>query len=303
MIEPESHHRASAGERSVAELPAFAASAWQMSTGERSALEGLLCQLKPRLAIEIGTAEGGSLSRIAAHSGEVHSFDLVEPQLPVAELDHVYIHGGDSHELLPAMLAELAEEGRNVDFVLVDGDHSSDGVRRDLEDLLDSPAVRETVIVIHDINNPTVRAGVDAVRYAAYPKVAHVELDCVPGYVFAMPSLRHELWGGLGLIRVDVQRHSYDGASPMQQLYYPAQPLLEEMRDLLVDREQQEAAASESGLEVDVDEIERLRHELGLALALAERHERTANGLIGSLSWRITRPLRRLKMVVQSIRR
>ena len=43
-------------------------SAWQMSYGERAGLEGVLSQLKPALAVEIGTAEGGSLARIAARS-------------------------------------------------------------------------------------------------------------------------------------------------------------------------------------------------------------------------------------------
>ncbi len=38
---------------------------WQMSFGERAAFEGLLAQVKPRVAIEIGTAEGGSLKRLA----------------------------------------------------------------------------------------------------------------------------------------------------------------------------------------------------------------------------------------------
>jgi len=57
-----------------------------MSFGERAALEGILSQLTPDLALELGTAEGGSLERLAHHSAEVHSFDLVAPSLPVAEL-------------------------------------------------------------------------------------------------------------------------------------------------------------------------------------------------------------------------
>jgi hypothetical protein len=55
----------------------------QMSFGERAALEGILAQLRPRLAIEIGTAEGGSLSRIADYSAEVHSIDLTHDELSV----------------------------------------------------------------------------------------------------------------------------------------------------------------------------------------------------------------------------
>src|SRR4051812_27377118 len=54
---------------------------WQMSPGERAAFEGVLAQLQPRLAIEIGTAEGGSLERIAANSADVHAVDLTDERL------------------------------------------------------------------------------------------------------------------------------------------------------------------------------------------------------------------------------
>ena len=83
------------------DLAMLSAGPWQMTIGERAGLEGVLAQLRPRLAIEIGTAEGGSLTRVAAYSDEVHSFDLVDPRLPVAELDHVHLHIGDGHLLLP----------------------------------------------------------------------------------------------------------------------------------------------------------------------------------------------------------
>ena len=39
-----------------------------MSFGERAALEGVVAQVRPRLAVEIGTAAGGSLARIARYS-------------------------------------------------------------------------------------------------------------------------------------------------------------------------------------------------------------------------------------------
>ena len=176
---------------------------WQMSHGERAAVEGVLAALKPSLAIEIGSAEGASLRRVAAYAVEVHSFDLDEPTLP--QPGNVVLHTGDSHELLPLFLAELAEAERNVDFALVDGDHAAEGVRRDIEDLLDSPAVHRTAILIHDTANEQVRGGIEAVRFAAWPKVAHVELDWVPGQLLAEPALRNELWFGLGLVVVDTR--------------------------------------------------------------------------------------------------
>lgn len=101
---------------------------WQMRFGERFALEGVLATLKPRLAIEIGTAQGGSLRRIASHCQEVHSFDIL-PDIDGLEdeLPNVRTHVGDSAVLVPQFLAGLEHEGREVDFVLVDGDHSAAG--------------------------------------------------------------------------------------------------------------------------------------------------------------------------------
>lgn len=175
---------------------------WQMSWGERFALEGLLSQLRPRLAIEIGTAEGGSLMRIAEHCGEVHALDLVRTEAAVP--GNVELHVGDSRELLPALLAGLADRGRNVDFALVDGDHSADGVRADLRCLLASPAVGKTVIVCHDTMNEETRAGIEAASPKDFEKVRLVELDLLPGYMGRLEPFTGQLWGGLGLIVVDV---------------------------------------------------------------------------------------------------
>ena len=203
----------------------------QMSLGERAALEGVLAALKPRLAIEIGTAEGGSLRRIAEHSEEVHSFDLVDPDPEIAAIPHATFHAGDSHALLPAFLGELADTGRRVDFVLVDGDHSAEGVRRDAEDLLASPAIANTVILFHDSANELVRAGLDAVDFDAHEKVVHVEPDFGAGSVFSAPELRNEIWGGLGLVLVDAGAPRAAGTTAIQQRIVPTARLLREARD------------------------------------------------------------------------
>jgi hypothetical protein len=173
---------------------------WQMSAAERLAVEGIVAAVRPRLAIEIGTAEGGSLQRIAAHSDEVHAFDLVEPQIDVDAMPGVTMHVGDSHANLPRVLAELADAGRTVDFALVDGDHSAEGARQDVEDLLRSPATEQTVILCHDASNPDVRRGLDAVAYGDFDKVAFVDMDFVQGVLFAEPVVDHTMWGGLGII-------------------------------------------------------------------------------------------------------
>ena len=180
--------------------PLLSRSNWQMAPGERAALEGLLADVKPRLAIEIGTAQGGSLERIAAHSEEVHTFDF-EGQVDEAAFPNVTFHHGDNHVLLPRLLAGFEQAGRNVDFVLVDADHSSAGVRRDLEDLLCSGAVRETFILLHDTMNEGVSSGLEAIDLDAHPKVVFCDL----GFVELDPHARglREIWGGLGLVICD----------------------------------------------------------------------------------------------------
>jgi hypothetical protein len=194
----------------------------------------------------------------------------------------VTLHTGDNHELLPRLLAELAEAGESVDFVLVDGDHSTEGVRRDVEDLLESPAIARTLIVMHDTMNEVVRAGLEQVSYGAYPKVAHVDLDFVAGYMFREPSLKHELWGGLGLVVVDSGRSGYFAGNVRQTRYYPAFELIRSARDDLVGRG-----------EDDPVEIRRLREELAATRGWLEDVQNSA-------SWKLTAPLRGLKARLQS---
>ena len=194
-----------AGEDEVVRAPvhSLADDNWQMSPGERAAIEGLLAQIRPALAIEIGTAQGGSTRRIAHYSNEVHTFDLA-PEVDRKQFFNVTFHVGDSHELLPEFLHELEVKGRNVDFALVDGDHRAAGVCADLDDLLRSHAVRQTCIVMHDTMNEEVRAGLDRMDWAAYPSVSYVDL----AFTEADHSFGgiHERWGGLGLVLVDESR-------------------------------------------------------------------------------------------------
>jgi hypothetical protein len=226
-------------------LEIFKSTSWQMSLGERAALEGVLSQARPSLSIELGTAQGGSLQRIAHYSDEAHTFDLIAPEFDADRFPNVTFHIGDSHELLPEVLEKLAEEGRNVDFVLVDGDHASEGVRRDLEHLLESPAVGSTIIVLHDTLNEWVRNGVTAVPITSYPKVVHYELDFVPGYLLREEP-HSELWGGLGLIVIDSTRLRYGTPSASPDRYWDVSPWLRRARDEIASREQAGAVQSNS---------------------------------------------------------
>jgi Methyltransferase domain len=269
---------------------------WQMSSGEQAAIEGLLVKLRPRLAIEIGTAEGAAARRLAAWVEELHCFDLSPPALELP--DNVVVHTGDSHELLPEALAGFTAAERNVDLAIIDGDHSAAGVRRDVEDLLDSPAVGRTLIVIHDTANERVRSGLDAVHFAAWPKVVRVHLDWVPGQLFREPGLEGELWYGLGLVEVDSSRTAYGEVEVFEQRYYPAAALLASGRAALG-----ESRNGDPPRVGQPTELEDMRWELDHAQEMLERQREQLEGVLASPSWRLTAPLRSLKHRVAGLRR
>ena len=143
----------------------------------------------------------------------------------------VTTHTGDSHELLPAFLERLAAEGRTVDFVLVDGDHTPAGVLRDVEDLLASPAVGPSVIVMHDTTNEDVRAGLSAASLDERPSVAYLDLDFVAGHLSSTGAFAGQLWGGLGLVIVDRVARA-ERANVTDEIFEPAGELLRAARDL-----------------------------------------------------------------------
>lgn len=188
------------------DIDIFNNSRWMMAVGQRAALEGVLAQLKPEVSVEVGTAEGGSLQRIAAYSGEVHAFDLAF-EVDRSAFSNVVYHEGDSHALLPEVLGRLEREGRNVDFALVDGDHSAEGVKQDLENLLASDAVKRTVILLHDTMNEDVRSGIESVEFERHPKVAFTDLNFVLEFQDAGPL--EDTYGGLALVVVDSEQTNY----------------------------------------------------------------------------------------------
>ena len=185
-------------------FPGVPTAHWQMLLAERMALAGLLAQLRPRHALEIGTYHGGSLSLIAQFAERVWAVDI-DPEVPArfAVPPNVDLRIGPPEGLVAGIMDELETSGVALNFILIDADHSTVGVRRDIETVvgrLASPK-EPCVIVIHDSGNPACRQGILHADWAACPCVHAVELDLVPGQIIehALGAERGEVWGGLAL--------------------------------------------------------------------------------------------------------
>ncbi|MHC4943813.1 MAG: O-methyltransferase [Planctomycetota bacterium] len=127
---------------------------------ELTALAQAVAALKPRVILEIGTAEGGTFFVWANLASEqVVSCDLeiseyVRQLIPAFKAKRsrcsLQFLEGDSHEESFFQEVERALDGRAVDFLFIDGDHSEEGVESDYRKY--SPLVRPGgLIAFHDI--------------------------------------------------------------------------------------------------------------------------------------------------------
>jgi predicted O-methyltransferase YrrM len=141
----------------VSEAPWTAA----QKEGELMPFLDRVAALAPRRVCEIGAARAGTLfllTRVAADDAVIVSIDLDLPlhlRRARARLgratQRVVALEGDSHDSQVQTRAVDALGGEPLDVLLIDGDHSYDGVRADFE--LYSPLVRPGgLIAFHDVN-------------------------------------------------------------------------------------------------------------------------------------------------------
>ena len=176
---------------------------WQMARGERLMMVQLLKGLKPSLAIEIGTYKGGSLQVIAEYSQRVISLDA-NPKLEMefgTRFPNVEFAAGYSQHTLPGIVDRLNADGQSPEFVLVDGDHSANGVRNDINLLLGIKPQRSMLILMHDCYNPDCRRGMLEAAWETCPFVQSVDIDFVTGRYASGQFDTAEagsMWSGLG---------------------------------------------------------------------------------------------------------
>lgn len=174
---------------------------WQMDSHERLAIQAILSQLRPSLAIEVGTYKGGSLQVLADFSQKVISIDI-DPSVKLAleqHFENVDFYTGKSHELL-AQIFENKELTQKISFILIDGDHTTKGVKTDILTILNYFIPKMTcVILMHDSFNPDCRRGILEAPWSKYPFVHELDLDFMPGKYYGSAhdtAAPRTMWGG-----------------------------------------------------------------------------------------------------------
>jgi cephalosporin hydroxylase len=169
----------------------------------------LMKELDPKFILEIGTCSGGSLfmiSRMANRNAHIVSVDLpggnfgagYPPwKIPLFESfaregQSISLIRGDSHSEETFQTAKLALRGNKLDLLFIDGDHTYDGVRKDLE--MYSTLVRKGgVVALHDISDDRdPQAGVHLLWSEVKDRYDTVEII----------NDKEQGWAGIGIIRM-----------------------------------------------------------------------------------------------------
>lgn len=131
----------------------------------------ILNKMKPKVVLEIGTANGGSLflfSRVAANDATIISIDLPGGnfgggyevwRIPLynafkSQKQKLYLIRENSHSDITLEKIKRILNGRKIDFLFIDGDHSYEGVKKDFN--MYSNLVKDGgIIALHDIVSQT----------------------------------------------------------------------------------------------------------------------------------------------------
>ena len=174
---------------------------WSMTRNERYGFIHTLQKIKPKVAIEIGTYNGGSLQVISKYADKIYAIDN-DPTIIERlgnNFPNVEFLIGDSKDIIPKLIKDIQDKEEQLEFALIDGDHSSKGVAADIKNLITYKPKTRFHILLHDSFNPNCRKGMKMVDYNANKNVHYVELDFISG-VFAPDNLKREMWGGIAHI-------------------------------------------------------------------------------------------------------
>jgi len=156
---------------------------WIMHEAERVMILSMLRNLKPEVAIDCGTAHGGSLSAIAKYAKKVYTLDY-DPTCKERfgkEFPNAEFISGDINETLPKLMEQINKKGENLEFILLDAQHSRQGICKEINSILKYKPQKHLFIIIHDSFIPECREGIKEANWKDCPWVHFIELDFVSG--------------------------------------------------------------------------------------------------------------------------
>jgi cephalosporin hydroxylase len=186
---------------------------------ELAPLVALVGSESPRVVVEIGTAGGGTFyawCRAAAPDATIVSIDLpggpfggADAPADVTTLSRygrpaqaLHFLRADSHDQETRARLDEILGGRGVDFLMIDGDHSYDGVKRDFE-MYEPLVAAGKPIAFHDIVPHPQAPACEVDRFwneikDGRPHLEFVDRDAPDQY------------GGIGVVYADGDRRSRD---------------------------------------------------------------------------------------------
>ncbi len=180
----------------------------RMSRAERLMMFSLAFCLRPQRYLEIGTFRGGSALVVCSALDALQSdgrIFLVDPAPEISLEDwHTLVHRTELFEgYSPDILRDVAARALGpFDLVLVDGDHSFTGVKRDAEGVL--AYVRPgSYIVFHDGFFPEVRCAIDEFVEQHANRIIDFGMPTREITVQIADDGRQVEWGGLRMLYVE----------------------------------------------------------------------------------------------------
>lgn len=173
----------------------------------------LVASAKPKTVLEIGTANGGTLFLLARSApSDAH---LISLDLPAGEFgggyspiriplyksfarkaQRVSLIRGNSHAAESFQRVKSLLNGNRLDFLLIDGDHTYDGVRQDFE--LYAPLVRQGgIVALHDVAKHPAGHNCDVDRFWAELKAKYRTCEFIENSA--------QGWAGIGVVFLDSQ--------------------------------------------------------------------------------------------------
>lgn len=178
---------------------------WQMSLAEKASSLYLLSKMrKDSIAIEIGSYKGGFTQQLSKHFNLVYSLDINHDNIvDKDQYENVIWVTGDSAKTLPILLNKL--KGKDIGFILIDGDHSSSAVLRDINNSLEYTPLKDTLILMHDSWYIGTRNAINHANWNENNHVQLVEKDFVPGDL-----INRHFVGGLALAYLSRDKRNGD---------------------------------------------------------------------------------------------